>query len=390
MTQTPPQRGRFYSLDVLRGLAALAVVFSHWHVFFPTEEEKFGAFIEQQQPFYSIFRLFYTDGWLAVDLFFCLSGFIFFWLYSRSISEHGLGWLKFSVLRFSRLYPLHFVTLLVAAVEGWLLNSTHVRPDLFPNNDWYHFVLNLVFASQWGFERGLSFNGPSWSLSVEVLLYAVFFAFCVRGLGKWWHLGLMVVFGYLLIMLHRDTSVGRGLVSFFMGGLSYQLFSHLRQHHSRIKLSWIIGANVLIWIAIRLEGQHQILWHVLEWGLRSARVAITINRPNAAQLLLPCQVLVFPAAIISLALIETAHPGLGKPVSFLGDISYSVYLIHFPLMIAFLWLALGLGLGSACFYSPSTMLLYFSTLIALSLGSHYFFERPAQSFLRRRFLRVAD
>lgn len=50
---------------------------------------------------------------------------------------------------------------------------------VYPNNDIKHFLLNLFFASSWSFESGHSFNGPIWSVSVEVLLHALFF-FCSR------------------------------------------------------------------------------------------------------------------------------------------------------------------------------------------------------------------
>ena len=42
-------------------------------------------------------------------------------------------------------------------------------------NDLKHFLLNLAFASYWGFQDGQSFNGPSWSISAEILVYVLFF-----------------------------------------------------------------------------------------------------------------------------------------------------------------------------------------------------------------------
>ena len=76
--------------------------------------------------------------------------------------------------RFARLYPLHFVTLLfVAGLQAYHLsvNGSH---QLFGFNDTYHFILNLFMASPWGLEEGLSFNAPIWSVSVEVIVYFVF------------------------------------------------------------------------------------------------------------------------------------------------------------------------------------------------------------------------
>ena len=80
-----------------------------------------GAFEHQELPFYNVLFLFYERGWMAVDFFFVLSGFIFFRLYSRAISAGDVGAWEFFVLRFSRLYPLHLLTLLLVAGLQWLL-----------------------------------------------------------------------------------------------------------------------------------------------------------------------------------------------------------------------------------------------------------------------------
>src|SRR5690242_14476483 len=116
---------RFYSLDVLRGLAALCVVFWHWQHFFYAGTTA-GSVKLQELPLYKIFFPFYTEGYLAVELFFCLSGFVFYWLYSQPISNGLVSTREFFVLRFSRLYPLHFATLALVAI-GQLLFYTLFR-----------------------------------------------------------------------------------------------------------------------------------------------------------------------------------------------------------------------------------------------------------------------
>src|SRR6185436_12525906 len=108
--------GRMHSLDALRGIAALAVVFWHWPHFFYSGTTLAAGFDREAQPFYEVFKIFYRHGILAVDLFFLLSGFIFFWLYAKTISARRLTPREFFVLRVSRLYPLHLVTLLLVAI----------------------------------------------------------------------------------------------------------------------------------------------------------------------------------------------------------------------------------------------------------------------------------
>ena len=118
-TQLLPKH--LYSLDVLRGIAALAVVFWHWKHFLiygaglDLEFINFPELDYDRQPLFPLFEPFYSQGIRAVDLFFCISGFVFYWLYSNRVRENEVDLRQFSVLRFSRLYPLHFVTLITVA-----------------------------------------------------------------------------------------------------------------------------------------------------------------------------------------------------------------------------------------------------------------------------------
>ena len=177
MTAAQPYPKRFYSLDVLRGLAALSIVFWHWQHFFFLGGKP-PSFAGNQQPLFNIFFIFYNKGYFAVDLFFSLSGFIFYWLYSSQISNREILGKDFFILRFSRLYPLHLLTLLWVAALHILFANVANTYFVYPYNDAYHFFLNLALASSWGLEKGYSFNGPVWSVSVEVLLYALFFLMC--------------------------------------------------------------------------------------------------------------------------------------------------------------------------------------------------------------------
>jgi peptidoglycan/LPS O-acetylase OafA/YrhL len=163
-----PESDRLYSLDALRGIAALSVVFWHWQHFY------MGAstpLIVESQPLFSWFAPLYRNGDLAVDFFFLLSGFIFFWLYQSKIFKGEVSARDFFILRFSRLYPLHFLTLIIVAVQQfyyWKITSTSF---IYAENNVFHFILNLFLASSIKLEKGFSFNAPIWSVSVEVFVY---------------------------------------------------------------------------------------------------------------------------------------------------------------------------------------------------------------------------
>ena len=371
----------FYSLDVLRGLAALSVVFWHWQHFF-FFGTKPGAFDVARLPFSEWVFVLYTKGWLAVDLFFSLSGFVFYWLYSKRVSEGAISPSKFALLRFSRLYPLHFVTLFIVAVSQLWLIKVSRSYFVYPNNDGNHFMLNLIFASSWGFERGYSFNGPIWSVSVEVLLYALFFScsrlFPVRAIV----LALISIFGFYIVQKYYQP-IGRGIGSFFLGGCVFLVYKAIVTSHRAAALTkWLAILMISAWVATIVIAQQGVdlsirgvpfLWRFdayFQWIVHKILSAWPVF-------------VLFPLTILSLALIETHRGTLGRRVSFIGDISNSSYLLHFPLQLLFIVVLTRFAVNNSVYYSPWFMLLFFTVLIAACLISFRYFEMPAQKYLRQ-------
>ncbi len=375
---------RFYSLDVLRGLAALAVAISHWRHFFYTGTEPVG-FNRELQPFYALLKPLYTGGGLAVDLFFCLSGFVFFWLYSESIGGRRLSLREFVVCRFSRLYPLHFLTLLFVAAGQQLFLWRCGSYFVYSHNDFKHFCLQLVFASNWGTARhDWSFNGPVWSVSVEVFLYAVFFAVCTCNLRRWWHLAILSCLGIAL-----NTPVGDGMFSFFSGGIAFHVFAGTwRSGPSRAKLRYLAALTALMWVVIPVNRVYDALYSAYYAYIWNEHLDVH-GKDVVGHVLhmvsgLSFGAVLFPLTIVTLALWEARRGTLGRRAAFLGDISYSTYLLHFPLQMTFALITLSLGVQNAFFYSPLALFLFFGTLIPLSLCSYRFMERPCQAVIRAR------
>jgi peptidoglycan/LPS O-acetylase OafA/YrhL len=382
----------FYALDALRGLAALGVVFWHWQHFFFAGVE-LGLFDQERQPFYFLFKPLYTDGWRAVDLFFCLSGFIFFWLYSEKIQGRNISWPEFWVLRLSRLYPLHLMTLLLVAIAQHLTHWQDGEFFVYRHNDFFHFVLQAMFASSWGFEKGDSFNGPIWSVSVEMALYAIFFLICRLNFLRWWQLAISIGCGYLLTKFSHHGLIGRGMISFFAGGLSFYIFSDiLLLKPSRWTLRCLGVFTALMWIFIPINTQQNILYHFYLEHLWSQN----LGQPEQSVMGWIClntlpyisfEFLLFPLTIITLALWETNYGRLSQRLSLLGNISYSSYLLHFPLEIICSGVALSLSIPKTFFYTPVAFISFFIVLILLSFYSYQFLERPCQLFIRERFAR---
>lgn len=385
MTLQVPRR--FYSLDLIRGLAALSVIFWHWQHFF-FAGSTFVPYDMEAQPFYSTFFFLYHTGWLAVDFFFALSGFIFFWLYAEQIATGSVGAWKFFALRFSRLYPLHLITLLLVALLQYRVFSTQGDYFVVPFNDAYHFVLNLFMASSWGLEQGQSFNGPVWSVSVEVLMYGLFFALCAVFRLRLTAIIAMVVLG--LVMFAIQPIIGRGIFSFFLGGLVFRFYRHL-VNGGLVKnvLRVVLPVTVLLWLATIAEVRFAWFWPTVESLLAIVLPAklhgLIPALSHSAMRFFPIALL-FPLTILTLALAETQRGHLGRRLAMVGNVTYSSYLLHFPLQIVAFSLATELGLGQAFFYTPLALLLFFVVLIVLCVLSYRYVELPCQAFLRVRML----
>jgi peptidoglycan/LPS O-acetylase OafA/YrhL len=347
---------RLYALDVLRGIAALSVVFWHWQHFFYVGDDHHHLVI-WQQPLFDQLRIFYTRGALAVELFFCISGFVFFWLFSQKIAERRISPYAFFIDRFSRLYPLHFLTFIAVALLQAVYLSNHDNYFVYQLNDAYHFLLNLFLAPSWGFEKGWSFNAPIWSVSVEVLLYATFFlVFSVPRL-RLLLIPLMILTGFSLYP--SQYKLGTGFYTFFCGGAGYIVLNYARQHAS---IKSLAAAGVVLSAAC---------WAYI-WMTPGTGVFFLTG-------------IAFPLSISTLAAIGFTYTNFMKPFAAIGDISYSSYLLHFPLQISFALAVDHLGYGREIFYSPWMLLFFMTALIAISALSHRLFEVPVQRLLRRKF-----
>ena len=220
---------------------------------------------------------------------------------------------------------------------------------------------------------------------MEVLLYTLFFVCCrylpinALVLGLFSIVGLLVVFRYY-------PPVGRGLGSFFAGGCAFLSYRSLRCRPRSRQIAVLVGyLAVVCWgatyivLATGLELRAISLkslpfGHFLDqawtWGLRQVLRFWT-------------ELALFPITIVGIALLESTRGTPLRMASFLGDISYSSYLLHFPLQMLVFGVCLDLGVEKRLFYSPWVMLMFFLVLVALSLASFHLFERPLQSWLRR-------
>lgn len=377
---TGAREERLYSLDAARALAALIVVFQHWEHFLSLPAYSAA---KQDSPFYVLFAPLYEHGARAVTFFFCLSGFIFYWLYSRKIRDGSVGPATFAVLRLSRLYPLHLATLLACVALQWPIVQLLGHTFIYGNHDAGHFALNLLLVQYWGFENGYSFNGPTWSVSVEIFLYIAFFLACrlVRP-SVWQCLALALV----AVFLARYSALAAAAVTFFLGGAAFYAYRALAARWTPLRNLALAALVAGLWMII----PPLIDQNVLPGLLAQLRPMLGDGRPGdlvlqGLRVLAERQFefVLFPATVVALALSEVAWRRIPWAwLHTLGNMSYGIYLLHFPLQLAFVCVALAFPLPADVFVRGETLALFFALLLAVSAVSYFFFEKPAMAAIR--------
>lgn len=302
---------RFYFLDILQGFASFAILIWHYQHFFFDGVDRRQDFDRTSQPAYTLLKPFYEYGELAVYLFFILSGFVFFSLYSAGIANRSVTLKTFVWNRFSRLYPLHFATLLLTC--GLQLGYYRLFNTFFVYryNDLMHFLLQLGFMSYWGFQDGHSFNGPIWSVSVEVMLYGIFLAFCRFVPLEPRFLVAMSVLGLAIGGVHA----GAGVLCFFVGGILHWFFEkHYGYEKSDLRYRWL--PCIIVPPACM------------------AFYLSTFAKSNHFKIHIAC-VSILPATVYFLAWLQTRFATHGRLWAVFGEMTYASYLLHFPIQIVF-------------------------------------------------------
>lgn len=351
---------KLLGLEILRFIAAVAVLFWHYQHFAFVADRPVD-FVTEAQPLYGVFAVFYRYGFYGVQVFWSISGFIFFWKYRAAIADGAIGARKFFVLRFSRLYPLHAATMVLVGLLQLLYFAQRGYYFVYQHNDLKHLVLNLFLASHWGWQDGYSFNAPVWSISVEVLVYLFFFV-ALRLLGRsvWVSVGVLLACALAKWRWgHEVLPVVDAVGYFFAGGLA--AVAHGRWSSSRVARYALLGV-----------------------ALAAPVAAYASHRPHeqvAPWLLLVC----LPALLFLLARDLHVPPRWQRLIEAAGNMTYSSYLIHFPIQ-----LALALACNWRGVAIPYHSVGFFALFMSASLLAAYFlyrwFELPAQRRLRRHML----
>ncbi|WP_332774163.1 acyltransferase family protein [Pseudomonas sp. ESBL1] len=269
----------------------------------------------------------------AVSFFFILSGFI---LMHRYGSKGGFSFGPFIKARVSRLWPAHLFWTMAAI---WLIpvgNGVGIRVGQGIFDWWPTLALNLSMLHSWSPFRAhsFSFNGVSWSISTEMMLYC-FFPLLFPGIRKNWVWKILAALCMLVLM----TWIG----SFFpVKGGAQEIDSTSFTYAFPLARVFEFCLGMTAWVAWdRVRGQIKDGF-VYRTGLETTGVALFVVGIAASKALSEQSgITAKVVAYISLvALLVTLSSGGGvlskalsfKPLVYLGEISFSLYLSHQVIM----------------------------------------------------------
>ena len=335
----------FYTIDGLRGIAALLVVCRHI------------------VPFHGN-RLNFPSSYLAVELFFLFSGFVIAHAYDKRF-DAGLGFWEFFKARLIRLYPLYFFGFMIAVltvplawtlgIKTWPLDPRILVPNLFLLPTYIIFAGGALYP----------FNNPSWTLFFELLanfLYCLIYKGLTHG-----RLALFVIIAAAVLVFadfnFHSLDIGYNRIH-FVGGFA------------RVGFSFFAGIAVY-----RFQLNHPCPIRISPWLLLAGATALLVQAvPRGLDRELydaVCAVVVFP---LFAYLATTVEPGpIGQRMFTLGGgASYALYLIHAPLG----------GVLNQFFYlygRPKGTILFGVTYIAavsvIAVLVERFYDRPVRRWI---------
>ena len=343
---------RVESLDMLRGLMALAVAFYHFTIWYPVfQPGRFMAYTAAKAGHY------------GVEGFFIISGFCFFHIY-RAGHFDARGLRDFHIKRFLRIAPLYYLAVALNVALGLTVGPSPTPRMLLEN-------ATLTFGL---FHPNHSLVLGGWSIGIEYVFYMVFPLLAWAAARYRPFLALVALVMILLsvpytlylvpeaamagdMKFHTYVQLANHGFLFFLGGLVAQARGRIGWRFTR--LSFLVLAGVLTVIFSRYIRNFYDHFVVMEGPPRYAFAALCLGM------------------VVLFAFRDFPPSPLKRAGIFLGDISYSVYLIH-PFAQVLLQALL-----------PGTLspVIGFGLGLALTLGlatlTHRWLERPAMALGKR-------
>ena len=355
----PVERGgELRALTGLRGIAALNVAMAHYGL----------------PVFAAVNGLFFWHN-LAVDLFFCLSGFTLALVYGQQERTFA-NWRLYAAARFARIYPLYLATLLWSAIVRFPVWQQYPA-----DRAWRDFLAQLALVNSWPVVgTGVHWDFPAWSISVEFFCYlAIFpllwqFRVAPKGLAAIAILLVCSLTAYFFITRYFNSRIFDARIDESPDRISYSVSM------VRAVVGFVSG-----WVAYGLYANKTALSAFCSRYADAIAIymgaIIFYNYLNHDTSKNNYLLFIFPFLILGLADGRSfASKFLSShPVHALGLYSYAIYLIHKPLLHTIDRI---MDKYNVALSPLSYAMVLIVSLVALSAFTYQFFETPWRNMLR--------
>ncbi len=364
---------RYELLDGLRGVAAIFVILYHFGEGFATSP------VDQMM----------NHGYLAVDFFFILSGFVIGYAYDDRW-QRGMTADNFMLRRVIRLHPMVILSVIFGAVAYLIQGSVKWDGTPMPLSMLLLALLLGIFlipvlpgagADVRGNNEMFPLNGPSWSLFFEYIGSILYAVWLHRLSSKWLRIVTAVSACGLAVMALGNFSgsynIGMGwtLAEYgFLGGF--------------FRLSFSFSIGLLMSRGFRPRKIRSAFW------LCSAMLAAVFATPYVGGASMPmlnagfdlvCTLFIFPAIVYIGACGTTTDAASTRICDTLGQLSYPVYIIHYPIMYLFYAWVWNNGKTLAEAWPVCSVL--FVAILLMAWFAYRFYDLPVRTYLTHRFLR---
>ena len=365
---------RYDLLDGLRGVAAVLVIWYHFFEGFATSP------VDQMM----------NHGYLAVDFFFVLSGFVIGYAYDGRWKNGGMTPGRFMLRRLIRLHPMVILSVVFGAVAYLIQGSVKWDGTPVP-------FTSLLLALALGLclipllpgvdceVRGngemFPLNGPSWSLFFEYI-GSILYAFILHRLSTKALKAVVGISGIALAVAACTNLSGAYHIGFGWSMADWGWIGGF------LRLSFSFSAGLLMTRTFRPRKIRGAFW--ICTALICAMLACPYvggDEPSVLNALYDsvCTLLVFPAIVYIGACGVTTDSFSTHTCEFLGKLSYPVYIVHYPVMYLFYaWVWAG---GRTFAEVWPVCLLLLAGIITLAWCAMKFYDEPVRRWLSARLLR---
>ena len=327
-------------MGTFRFFLAFAIAFCHMVLeFLPREEVELYLFL--------------SPG-MAVDSFFFISGFIIILTLNKNYFT-GDSYLKQSsryyLNRILRIYPLYILSILFFYLDASLLNIINAEDHLIAHSyrlDYKYILSNILLIFQQSYFEVVLLNSVAWSLDLELQWYlfapVLYYFFYYKYNAVYLRIGmylLILIYTYLLILLHLEPFFLSSFTYFIWGILMYDIYLiYQSKFNNLIKMKYFLSfSSILIfsYIAFDLD----FLWYTYWLGV--ALLCLTVNFKSRIDKLLGD--LSYPVFVLHMSILPIAFLQVNKYCMLLFGISFGdyfmiVFIVTFIFFVVFCYMIL--------------------------------------------------